>query len=102
MARKGKQPQEAAGDVFDDTPPAAASKSRDSNTTAVLRAYVERLERLNEEAAAISEAKSDLMAEAKSNGFTVSEIRRVVSLRKLEADKLEVLKMYADAMGVFG
>jgi uncharacterized protein (UPF0335 family) len=101
MARKGKAQQEA-GDVFDDTPPAAASASRDSNHTKVLRAYVERLERLNEEAAGISEAKSELMKEAKSNGFTVSEIRRVVSLRKLEADKLEVLKMYADAMGVFG
>ena len=74
---------------------------RGSNSASALRGFVERLETLNEEAAQVAESKRDLMMEAKAAGFSPPAIRRVVALRKLEAEQRETLKMYADATGVF-
>ena len=102
MSGKAK---DATGDVFGDSPVATAQPARQgrkrSNADEVLLGYIERLERLNEEAAEISEAKSDLMKEAKSNGFTPAQIRRVVALRKLDAEQRAVLQTYIEAAGVF-
>ena len=49
-----------------------------------LRSIVERVEKLEEEKAALSADIRDVYAEAKGNGFDVKTLRQVVRLRKLD------------------
>lgn len=49
-----------------------------------LRSFVERIERLEEEKAALSADCKDVYAEAKGSGFCVKTLRKVVRLRKLD------------------
>lgn len=46
-----------------------------------LRAFVERIERLNEVKKALAEDIKEVYAEAKGNGFDVAILRKIVSLR---------------------
>jgi uncharacterized protein (UPF0335 family) len=50
-----------------------------------LRSIVERIEKLEEEKAAMAADIRDVYAEAKGNGFDVKTLRQVVRLRKLDA-----------------
>lgn len=50
-----------------------------------LRSIVERAERLEEEKAALSSDIRDIFAEAKSSGFDVKTIKKIIKLRKMEA-----------------
>jgi uncharacterized protein (UPF0335 family) len=69
-----------------------------------LRLLVERIERLEEEKAGISEDVRDVYAEAKANGFSVSAMRKIVKLRATEKHKRDeeeaVLGLYRDALGI--
>ena len=59
-----------------------------------LRTIVERIEHVEEEIKELAEAKKEIYAEAKSNGFDVKIIREVIRLRKLdqkERDEQELL-----------
>lgn len=59
-----------------------------------LRSLIERIEKLEEEKAAISSDIRDVYAEAKSAGFDVKVMRVVIKLRKINAadrDELETL-----------
>ena len=47
-----------------------------------LKAFVERVERLEEEKKAIADDVRDVYAEAKANGYDVKALRAVVKLRK--------------------
>lgn len=71
-----------------------------------LRAFVERLERLNEEKASLSSDIKEVYAEAKSNGFCTKTLRKIVSLRKKEEhERLEeeaMLSTYLNALGMLG
>ena len=49
-----------------------------------LRAFVERIEKLEEEKAALAADIKDVYAEAKGTGFDVKTLRQVVRLRKLD------------------
>ena len=49
-----------------------------------LKAFVERIERLEEEKKAISDDIRDVYAEAKGNGFDTKIMRKVISIRKME------------------
>ena len=49
-----------------------------------LRSFVERIEKLEEEKAALAADIRDVYAEAKGTGFDVKTIRQVVRLRKLD------------------
>ena len=49
-----------------------------------LRSIVERVEKLEEEKAALAADIRDVYAEAKGNGFDVKTLRQVVRLRKLD------------------
>lgn len=79
-----------------------------TDTTAVardqLRSFVERIERLEESKKEISDDISDVYGEAKSTGYDVKALRKVVALRKLsEADRLEqegYLDTYLHALGM--
>lgn len=51
-----------------------------------LRAYIERIERLEEEKAALAADVREVFAEAKGNGFDVKIMRQVLRLRKMDGD----------------
>ncbi len=69
-----------------------------------LRAFIERIERLEEEKKALSDDIKDVYAEAKGNGFDVKIIRKIVSIRKQDRDKRreeeEILELYLAALGM--
>lgn len=69
-----------------------------------LRSIVERIERLEEERKALGADIKDIWAEAKSAGFAVKVVRRVVQLRKQDPATVEeeetLLDLYRQALGV--
>jgi uncharacterized protein (UPF0335 family) len=69
-----------------------------------LRAFVERVERLEEEKKAIADDIRDVYAEAKANGFDVKALRSVVRLRKQDINERKeqeaVLETYLHALGM--
>jgi uncharacterized protein (UPF0335 family) len=73
-------------------------------TAEQLRSYVERIERLEEEKAAIAADVREVYAEAKSNGFDIKIMRQVLRLRKLDHDDRSeqeaLLELYKRALGM--
>lgn len=69
-----------------------------------LRAFVERIERLEEEKRTMADDIKDVYAEAKGNGFDVKILRKVVSLRRQDLNKRreeeEILDLYMSALGM--
>ena len=53
-----------------------------------LRSLIERIERLEEEKAALAADIREVFAEAKGNGFDVKTMRQVLKLRKMDRDDL--------------
>ncbi len=75
------------------------------NTTAQtqLKSVIERIERLEEDKAAVMNDLKEVYAEAKGNGFDVKVLRKVVRLRKQDkAKRLEeeaLIDLYLSAIG---
>lgn len=71
---------------------------------AQLLSIVQRVERLNEDAAQIAADIKEVMSEAKSAGYDPKYIKKMIDLRKLDPDELdeqdELTKMYRDALGI--
>lgn len=68
-----------------------------------LRAFIERIERLEEEKASLAADIKEVYVEAKSNGFCTKTLRKIVSLRKKEEhERLEEEAMLATYMGALG
>jgi len=69
-----------------------------------LKAFVERVEKLEEEKKAIADDIRDVYAEAKGNGFDIKALRTVVRLRKQDIDERKeqeaVLETYLHALGM--
>ena len=69
-----------------------------------LKAFIERIERLEEEKKTISDDIRDVYAEAKGNGYEVKALRQVVRLRKQDADERKeqeaILETYLQALGM--
>ncbi len=69
-----------------------------------LRSYIERIERLENEKAALTADIREIYAEAKANGFDVKTMRAVVRLRKLDSEDLReqeaLLDLYKSALGM--
>jgi uncharacterized protein (UPF0335 family) len=69
-----------------------------------LKAFVERIERLEEEKKALSDDIRDVYAEAKANGYDVKALRAVVKLRKQDKDERAeqeaILETYLQALGM--
>ncbi|AKH99110.1 hypothetical protein IMCC20628_00383 [Hoeflea sp. IMCC20628] len=69
-----------------------------------LRSFVERIERLEEEKKTIADDIKDVYGEAKSTGYDVKVLRKVVAIRKQDAnDRLEqeaILDTYLHALGM--
>lgn len=55
-----------------------------------LVSLVERIERVNEEIAGLTEDRKDIMLEAKSAGFDTKAINHVIKLRKKNASEREL------------
>ncbi len=69
-----------------------------------LRSIIERVEKLEEEKAALAADIREIFAEAKGNGFDTKAIRQVIKLRKMEASERQeqeaVLDTYLHALGM--
>lgn len=69
-----------------------------------LRSFVERIERLEEEKAALGADVREVYSEAKSVGFDSKIIRQVIRLRKLDGsdrrEQEELLDLYKTALGM--
>ncbi|HEY5046613.1 MAG TPA: DUF2312 domain-containing protein [Rhizomicrobium sp.] len=69
-----------------------------------LRSLIERVERLEEERAALGADIREVYSEAKGNGFDTKIMRQVVRLRRLDrADRQEqeaILDLYLSALGM--
>ena len=89
---------------------AAAVKEEDQPATRFakdhLEAFVERIERLEEEKKTIADDVRDVYAEAKATGFDVKALRAIVRLRKVDADERKeheaILETYLHALGMLG
>jgi uncharacterized protein (UPF0335 family) len=72
----------------------------------LLKAFVERIERLEEEKASISGDLKEVYGEAKAQGFDTKILRKVVALRKRDAaerrEEEEILDLYLQALGMGG
>ena len=87
-------------DRSDNAPPSGATQvARDQ-----LRAFIERIERLEEEKSTIADDIKDVYGEAKGTGFDTKILRKVVQLRKQDADERReqeaILDTYLHALGM--
>jgi uncharacterized protein (UPF0335 family) len=69
-----------------------------------LKSIVERIERLEEEKKAIAGDIKEVYAEAKGNGFDIKILRKVIALRKKDANEREeeeaMLDLYLSALNM--
>ncbi|MGS1094775.1 DUF2312 domain-containing protein [Aquamicrobium terrae] len=77
-----------------------------SNTVAAgqLRAFIERVERLEEEKKTIADDIKEVFAEAKGTGFDTKAMRTIIRLRKKDQAEREeeesILDLYKAALGM--
>lgn len=69
-----------------------------------LKSFVERIERLNEEKKNIADDIKEVFKEAKSTGFDVKTLRKIIALRKIDEKEREeddyLLDTYKRALGM--
>lgn len=69
-----------------------------------LRSFVERIERLEEEKRELAGDIKEVYAEAKSTGYDIKILRKVISLRRMEDQERremdELLAVYMHALGM--
>ena len=69
-----------------------------------LRQFIERFERLEMEKKDLADQQKEVMAEAKGRGYDTKVLRKIIALRKREADDVAeeeaVLEMYKEALGM--
>jgi uncharacterized protein (UPF0335 family) len=72
----------------------------------LLKSFIERIERLEEEKKALADDIRDVYAEAKGNGFEVKIMRQIVKIRKMDKADLDeqeaLLETYLRALGMRG
>ena len=91
----------AADDTEDDDPP---METLGGNAQGALRAFVERIERMEEDKKAIADDIREIYAEAKGNGFDTKVLRSIVRIRKQDADEraeqTALTELYLHALGM--
>lgn len=69
-----------------------------------LRAFIERIETLEEEKKARADDIKEVYGEAKGTGFDVKIVRKIVAIRKMDRDRRreeeETLDLYQSALGM--
>lgn len=87
-----------------DTPDVDGGGNAAPVAAAQLKAYIERIERMNEEKADIVADTKEIYAEAKGNGFSVKIIRKIVARRARDAAELAeeeaLIDTYEVALGM--
>lgn len=82
----------------------ADTVSSDSVAQDQLRAFIERIERMEEEKKAIADDIKEIYAEAKGNGFDTKVLRKVIAIRKQDhSERMEqeaLLDLYLAALGM--
>lgn len=67
-----------------------------------LKAFIERIENLEEEKSAIADQVKEVYAEAKAGGFDTKTIRKIIADRKKTKDELDeeeaLLELYRNAL----
>jgi len=90
-------PATAAKEVDNPARPSRPAKDQ-------LRAFVERIERLEEEKKTISDDIRDVYAEAKGNGYDIKALRAIIRLRKQDKNERQeheaILETYMQALGM--
>lgn len=80
------------------------TESIGNNSAQQLRSYVERIERLNDDKAAILADIKEVKAEAKANGFDPTILSEVVKIRAMDPDKraykIQQLELYLQSIGM--
>lgn len=70
---------------------------------AEIRAFIERVERLSEEAKTIADDVKDVWGEAKARGYDVKVLKRIVKERKQDPNERSeadaIYDLYAEAIG---
>lgn len=70
----------------------------------LLLSLIERIEKLNEDAAQIAADIKDVYKEAVSQGFDAKAIKNCIALRKKDPDEIdqeeEIMKLYRDTLGI--
>ena len=78
--------------------------STDSVAQDQIRAFIERIERMEEEKKAIADDIKEIYAEAKGNGFDTKVLRQIVRIRKQDhAERMEqeaLLELYMTELGM--
>lgn len=78
--------------------------SSDSVAQDQIRAFIERIERMEEEKQAIADDIKEIYAEAKGNGFDTKVLRQIIRIRKQDhAERMEqeaLLELYLAALGM--
>ncbi len=73
-------------------------------TAEELRQFIERYEHLEAEKQDIAEQQKEVMAEAKGRGYDTKVLRKVIALRKRDADDIAeeeaVMELYKAALGM--
>lgn len=113
MPKVAKRIQEDDFDEDDDIPAAGRNVKRGHNnppsdsgesSSERLKSFIARIERLEEDKAAVQEDIKDVYAEVKSSGFDVKVVRAVIRRRKQEKSELEefeeLLDLYLSALGM--
>jgi len=73
-------------------------------TAGELRAFVERIERLDAEKKDLADQQKEVFAESKARGYDGKIIRKIIAVRKMDpADASEqdaVFQLYSEALGM--
>lgn len=81
-----------------------ARESAQTIAVGQLRAFIERIERLEEEKLTISDDIKEVFAELKGSGFDAKAVRTIIRLRKKEAHERQeeeaMIQLYMDALGM--
>ena len=79
------------------------TKAVENVAAAELRQLIERIERLEEEKKTIADDIKEVYAEAKGNGYDVKVLRKVIAIRKRDANERAheeaLLDLYLQAVG---
>lgn len=95
---------EQAADRLDKAPRRVSDPRPGGIAVDQLRSIVERIERMQEEAAGIASDIRDIFAESKGNGYCPKTLRKIIRLRAMDAaerDEAEhLLDTYSQALGL--
>lgn len=82
----------------------AIGHNSETVSVARLKSFIERIERLEEEKKALAEDIKEIYDEAKSTGFDVKTMRKIVRLNKMNAEERReeqaLLDLYMNALGM--